>query len=134
MGKTIRALFKSGDDGLLLGAIEDAVMERWGPGTEDDMSPEGRTFVLVNSASGSASNGGLKAFLEETLEDFEETVSAFETIGATEAVAYLRQVASVFPGGELPKSGTSPEQAAFLDRGGCRIFPSDIVPELATWV
>jgi hypothetical protein len=29
MGKTIEALFKSGDDGRLLSAIEDAVMGKW---------------------------------------------------------------------------------------------------------
>lgn len=135
MGKTIKALFKSGDDGRLLGAIEEAVMENWGPGTEDDMSPEIRVFVLVNSAAGSADNGGLEAYLNETLEDFGETVAAFATIGATGSVAYLQRVASVFPGGKLPpEAERPPEQKEFLGRGGCEIFPCDVLPELAAWV
>lgn len=134
MGKTIKALFKSGDDGRLLGALDDAVMDKWGPGVEDGMSPEVRIFALVDCAYGSASNGGIRAFLEESLNDFEETIAAFETIGATESADYLRQVGAIFPEGRIPEGGLSEKQEEFLDRGGCKIFSFHVVPELATWV
>lgn len=134
MGKTIKALFKSGNDGRLLGAIQDAVMEKWGPGVEDGMSPEVRIFALVDTAYGSASNGGIRAFLDESLNDFDETIAAFETIGLTESANYLRRVGAVFPKGKIPEGGLSEQQKEFLDAGGCEIFPFDVVPELATWV
>jgi hypothetical protein len=134
MGKTIKALLKSGDDGRLLGAIETAVMEKWGPGVEDGMSPEVRIFSLVDCAYGSASNGGIRAFLDESLNDFNETIAAFETIGLMESADYLRRVLAVFPEGSIPEEGPSEAQKEFLDRGGCKIFPVDVVPELAAWV
>jgi len=134
MGKTLKALFKSGDDGRLLGALSDAVMEKWGAGTGDSMSPEVRIFALVDCAYGSASNGGIRAFLEESLNDFDETIAAFETIGLTVSAAYLRRVGAVFPKGKIPEEGLSEQQEAFLDAGGCEIFSFDVVPELATWV
>ena len=134
MGKTIKMLLKAGDDRRLLGALEDAVLERWGPTTEESMTPEIRVFLLVNSLSGTFSNGGLKAYLDENLEDIEESIGALETIGVAESAADLRRVGTVFPGGRMPPGSPTPPQREFLEREALSLFPSDLVPELAAWV
>ncbi len=130
MNSFIESLFDSDDDGELLQALYEAI----GPCTEEGMSPEQRIFLLVFSAAGHASCGGAKCLLHDSAEDFEETIRAFETIGAMESAADLRRIASVVPGGKVPELGFTPQQGAFLEREHFALFMRHIVPELADWV
>lgn len=133
MNRTFEALFKEADDGLLLEAIYDAIEEAWGPCVEEGMSPEVRTFLLVYSACGHASCGGLKCLLHDSAHDLGETIGAFAEVGLAESADTLRRFAAAFPNGAVPDESLSAEQAEFFEDSG-PLFHSDVVPELATWV
>lgn len=133
MNRTIQALLDEADDGLLLEAIYDAIEEAWGPCVEEGISPDLRTFLLVYSAVGHASCGGLKCFLHDSAHDLQETIEAFEKVGLTEAAATLRRFAAAFPNGPVPDEELSVEQAHFFDHSG-PLFHADVVPELGIWV
>jgi hypothetical protein len=141
--RTIQKLLDDADDWLLIEVVVDSIEEASGPIAEDAANAEQRIVLLVQSAVGHISCGGMECFFHESVEDFQETVAAFETIGAMESASMLRSAASVFPGGKPQEDlgereryikTLTPAQKEVLERSGRPLNSCGITPALGTYI
>jgi hypothetical protein len=141
MPRSIDELFEDADDGQLIEAIVGAIEDRWLEGAV--LPPEQEVPFIVWGATGLISNGGFPRLWSTWSETAEDTLAAYEAIGAHEAVARFRESLAVFPNGIPPDDpqeifryleGLPPEKRAQFDAKCGPLHHEAIIPVLSDWI